>query len=65
MKQFSTVVNTVLACMLIFILFSVGLRVSTSVQPRPPRLPNQPRRISPPYVTPAAPSKSAGWRWSM
>ena len=25
MKQFSTIVNTVLACTLIFILFSVGL----------------------------------------
>ncbi|MBI5953266.1 MAG: SIMPL domain-containing protein [Chloroflexi bacterium] len=44
MKQFSTVVNTVLACMLIFILFSVGLpsfnvRAATptpTAQPTPP-----------------------------
>jgi uncharacterized protein YggE len=49
MKQFSTIVNTVLACALIFILFSVGLPNFTAraITPTPTAQPTQPAACDP------------------
>ena len=65
MKQFSTIVNTVLACTLIFILFSVGLPNFNVRAVTPTPTANQLSKLSPPHVTPVVPFKSVGWRWSM